>query len=226
MTAMGAVMTEARPKYIPTREDETAIEFYLFTFFIALRPSSRTVQRAWDDIRKVCEELPSPYDERFPLDQEDAPIKLKRLARRNKWRARAKTHDIHTHEGIARKTVEAITLSRTKQTNLLDKQLNAVDRLTDKLVEHIAKELPNMKAGVLVNLFRTLLGQTGQLLRTRALVSGDPTSRVEFTGQLELAHALLGTTTVDDIIDRVPGVAGIIASTGDDESGDSGEADN
>ena len=211
-------MTEPTPGILPTLENETEVEFYLFTFYLRLPRTKRTIQTVWDNVRQAGAKFPAPYNARFPVRQKEAPKALRTLARRNKWSRRALALEIRTQEMIAKKTAADVALTRDHQVVMLDKQLHASGRALDLVWDEIKRRIPTMSDATTVNLLRTLLGQMGQMVRTRALPAGEATGRVEFSGALKIAHALLGTDTVDDILDKVPGALDMIAEPANDQA--------
>ena len=196
-------MTE-RQELIQTQDTETETEFYLFTFYLRLPKTKRTLKNTWDAIRRTGPQLPKPYDGRFPTREVEVPKGLKEVARRNKWRHRAKVLEIRTQEMIAKKVAEDVEMTRTAQLHLLDTQLRNAGRVLDTVWNEVTRRVSTMETPTLVQLLRTLLGQSGQLIRTRALPAGEPTGRVEVSGHLAVAHALLGTDTVEQILANVP----------------------
>ena len=197
-------MTDKPAGLITILDTETETEFYLFTFYLRLPKTRRNLKNTWSSIRAVKPQFSKPYDGRFPVREAEVPKELRKVARRNKWRARALAQEIRTQELIAQKTAEDVEMTRTLQLRLLDQQLHNAGRVLGTVWNEVTRRVPNMTDATLVNLLRTLLGQSGQLVRTRALPAGEATDRVEFKGQLAIAHALLGTETVEDILAKVP----------------------
>ena len=211
-------MTE-RQELIPLLETETETEFYLFTFYLRQPKTRRNLKNTWESIRKASPQFSKPYDGRFPTREVEVPNELRKLARRNKWRKRALALEIRTQELIARKLAEDVTMTRAAQLHLLDTQLRNAERVLGTVWNEVSRRVATMETPTLVQLLRTLLGQSGQLIRTRALPAGEPTGRLEVSGHLAVAHALLGTDTVEQILAKVPETLDAATNPTDDAEG-------